>query len=124
MSTANVEGRHEDLIIQLSAFRSLVAKKVRANQVNLEFDVRTISQLEETEDEPEPDVQHVRSSGGKVSLHLTGISWNEKHPLAFVNGEILGVEDEISGFKVVKIMAESVTMKDGDGETTVLNLYD
>ncbi len=124
MSTVDFEGRYEDLIMQLSAFRSTVAKKVQANEVDLEFDVRAIAHVDEPEEESEPEVEVVQQTRGAAGLRLTGISWDKDQPLAFVNGEILAVEDEISGFKVVKIMEKSITMRDGEGETRVLSLYD
>ena len=120
MSSTDFQERYEDLVRQVSVLQSAVTRKVQANEIALEFNVRTIAQAEELE----PGVVAEPMTGAAPGLNLTGISWNEGQPLAFINGEILGVEDEISGYKVVKIMEESITMRDGEGGTRVLSLYD
>jgi hypothetical protein len=54
------------------------------------------------------------SMSSEVSgLRLSGILGDARHPIAIINGRMAVVGDEIGGFRVVRISAESVSVTDG-----------
>jgi hypothetical protein len=58
-----------------------------------------------------------------VMLNLTGIAWKKMDPLAFVNDHVVGVGDMIEGYRVIRIEAERITIRDPKGQLCVLELY-
>lgn len=65
-----------------------------------------------------PTVQLPKS----VSMTVSAIVWDEKRPLANIDGEIVGVGQQIEGFKVIQINKTNVIVNNGEGEVT-LELY-
>ena len=55
-----------------------------------------------------------------AALQVTGIVWNPKQPLVMVNGEVLGLNEELDGFKVVAIERDKVTFMDRQGNKQVI----
>ncbi len=58
--------------------------------------------------------------GAKVDLHLQGIIWSRKRPLAVVNSKLVGVGDMVGGAMVLSISKEGVVLTMADGSTKVL----
>ena len=55
-----------------------------------------------------------KRSGLFAGLNLTGIIWDQRKPLAVINGKMVGVGEWIKGAEVKKIHKESVVLrKDG-----------
>ena len=48
-----------------------------------------------------------------VSLSLSGIIWDEHAPIAIINGQMLRVGQEFSGYRVVEIAQDHVSITDG-----------
>jgi hypothetical protein len=57
------------------------------------------------------------------ALRLTGVVWNEDRPLAFVNGAVVGVGDEVAGVRVVEIQPDRIVVTTAVGRVTI-QLYD
>ncbi len=53
----------------------------------------------------------ITSSGPRLSWILSGVVYNEKHPLAFVNRKAVGVGDTVDQARVVKIAKNKVTLE-------------
>ena len=53
----------------------------------------------------------VELSGGLV---LSGIIWDAKKPYCIINDKVVKTGDEISGYKVVEIRKDSVSVRAGD----------
>jgi hypothetical protein len=56
------------------------------------------------------------------TLKLQGILFAVRNPSAVINGKTVFVADHVGSFKVIKIEAESVTLKSAAGETRMLAL--
>ncbi len=54
---------------------------------------------------------------------LTGISWVQGAPMAFMNGQVVEVGDRVQGFRVTRIEPEAVTLTDDDGRVRTVRLY-
>lgn len=54
---------------------------------------------------------------------MTAVIWDEKNPLAVINGEVCCVGKEIDGYRVIEINNVSAVLKKGDKEL-VLELYE
>lgn len=66
----------------------------------------------------DPFSGRIYSAGKKTSaLHLIGIIWDEKNPVAMINERILKTGDVIQGKQVVRINSDSVIIDDGSKET-------
>ena len=52
-------------------------------------------------------------SADKLGLHIEGVFWDNKKPMAIVNGEIVGEGDVIKGMEVVTILKKSLRLKRG-----------
>jgi hypothetical protein len=59
-----------------------------------------------------------------AALVLTGVVWNDKNPLAMLNGRLVGAGEQIDGLKVVEIAKDVVTVEDGRGNRRTVALYD
>ena len=44
---------------------------------------------------------------------LEGITFNERNPSAIINGDVYVAGSELAGYKVKKILADSVVLSDG-----------
>ena len=53
------------------------------------------------------------ASGALDGMSLSGIIWDQTHPMAMVNGTAVAVGDEIDGFRVLDIQQDHVTVTDG-----------
>lgn len=49
----------------------------------------------------------------RKSINLTGIVWDEDHPKAIINDEIVSIGDEVLGKKIINITKNKVSMDDG-----------
>ncbi len=54
-------------------------------------------------------------------LVLSGIIWDDKKPYCIINEKVVKAGDEISGYKVVEIKKESVSVRAGD-QTRILKV--
>ena len=61
----------------------------------------------------------VSETGDIKDLMLKGVFWDETNPKALVNDKLLGVDDEIMGYKVREIRFKSVIFWTGDKEAEV-----
>ncbi|MFH1504664.1 MAG: hypothetical protein ABIH08_04695 [Candidatus Omnitrophota bacterium] len=50
------------------------------------------------------------------STGLSGIIWDEQNPKAIINGEIIGIGEEIGSNKIIKIEQNKVILSDGSSE--------
>lgn len=53
---------------------------------------------------------------------LTGIIWDEQHPMAVIGDEVVGIGGKVSDYEVKKIEKERVILQKGE-ETFTLELY-
>jgi hypothetical protein len=58
-----------------------------------------------------------------VRPELKGIFWNEKNPLVELNGAIVGINEEVSGYRVIEIGRDRVTVEDKNGNRQTVLLY-
>lgn len=58
-----------------------------------------------------------------IKFRLRGVVPTGAHPVAFIDDHTVGLGEEVSGFKVVEIAAESVTFIDPLGHRRVVKLY-
>ncbi len=56
-------------------------------------------------------------------INLDGIIWKGENSLAFVNGEVVAVNDVIGGIRIVDIKKESITIIDNKGKEKNITLY-
>ncbi len=49
-----------------------------------------------------------------ASLTLTGVMWDQAHPLAIINDKLIGINDTINGSTVTDITKETVVLKNGN----------
>jgi hypothetical protein len=54
-------------------------------------------------------------------INLQGVLWDEKKPMAIINGDVVGVGDDVGGIKVVDIKRDKIVV-DKDGEVAVISL--
>ena len=76
--------------------------------------VNTLDQKEEI---------HEVSAMDEVSLNGI-IIWNTQKPLAFVNGQVVRLNDNVAGFRIIDIEDGSITLIDKQGEEKVVYLYE
>jgi hypothetical protein len=57
-------------------------------------------------------------------LSLKGILYSNHQPLAIINNYVVGLGDEIEGFRVVEILEGSATLRDKNGKDRVIYLYE
>jgi len=57
--------------------------------------------------------QQVISVSRSSYVNLSGIAWDEEFPTAIINGQIVGVGDEIGGYRVIEIRRNKVVLTDG-----------
>ncbi|MEW6101242.1 MAG: hypothetical protein AB1481_03000 [Candidatus Omnitrophota bacterium] len=55
----------------------------------------------------------VYSSAGALELKIDGIIWDSENPMASINDTVVRIGEKVSGFEVVDIKKESVTLSDG-----------
>ena len=67
-----------------------------------------------------PEKPQAESGSG---ILLRGTVWDPEEPLAFVNDRIVGLNSIISGFEVIEIKEDSVTLRDSKGRDTLIYLY-
>lgn len=60
---------------------------------------------------------------GLSDVALSGIAWDEKLPLAFVNQSVMGVGDKVNGSEIVEIKKQSITLKSREGKEVVVKLW-
>lgn len=58
----------------------------------------------------------------EMGLELTAIAWDQQRPLAIINNEVVGVNDEINGAKIVAIEKNKVRLTK-DNQTWELKLF-
>lgn len=58
----------------------------------------------------------------ETGLELTAIAWDQQRPLAIINNEVVGVNDEINGAKIVAIEKNKVKLTK-DNQTWELKLF-
>ncbi len=61
-------------------------------------------------------------AGGSAPFDLSGIVWDEKMPIAMVNGRVLKKGDSIENYKVVEIKPSSIVLEAGE-EKIELKLF-
>ncbi|NQU40781.1 MAG: hypothetical protein HQ523_12575 [Lentisphaerae bacterium] len=59
---------------------------------------------------------------GRIVLELTGIVWNPREPLAFVNGLTVGKGDHVGAAEIISIAKESVSVRYPDKSEETLTL--
>jgi len=67
-----------------------------------------------------PKETEVPAKADPAGLKLTGIFYKRSNPTAFVNDKLVHVGDKVSGYQVVTIEPDRVTLKTADGQTAVL----
>jgi hypothetical protein len=60
------------------------------------------------------------ASASIEKLQLNGVAWSRHNPIAFVNGTRVSTGDKIGVWRVVEITANSVRLKDGQGNSRQL----
>ena len=55
---------------------------------------------------------------------LNGVVWSDQAPLAFVNDRVLRLHDSYNSFTVTAIEENGITLTDGKGNQTRMNLYE
>ncbi|MBI1953913.1 MAG: hypothetical protein HYS41_07305 [Candidatus Omnitrophica bacterium] len=68
--------------------------------------------LVERRGRPDTKAVQVPDSGGRA-LAVSGILWDPKGSSAIVNGLLVGVGDEVGGWKVLEIQRDKVVLTDG-----------
>ncbi|MBI2166731.1 MAG: hypothetical protein HYU34_00610 [Candidatus Omnitrophica bacterium] len=53
--------------------------------------------------------------GASSAVTLNGIAWDPKNPKAVINDRIVGVGDEIAGYRIVEIKPASVVLSGEEG---------
>ena len=72
-----------------------------------------------------PLTEHLNEKGiGGYDFLLSGVLWDIKKPLALLNDKVVGLGEEIEGFKVVEIKEESVRLSDRHGKEQVVYIYE
>jgi hypothetical protein len=90
---------------------------IRGDKINALRNNQTLTLKRDPFNWPAAQVAKFKSYDKKNSanffagLLLTGIIWDQKKPLAVINGKMLGVGDIINGAKVRKIHKESVLLQ-------------
>ena len=57
------------------------------------------------------------------ALQLTGVAWNERGPLAFVNGSVCAQGDQIGRFRVQHVYRDRIVVVDSAGVEYIVLLY-
>ncbi len=57
-----------------------------------------------------------KSASPDMGLNLSGIIWDEQSPRAIIDGNIVGIGDDVSGKIIKQITTDSVTLTDGTSE--------
>ena len=76
--------------------------------------------------DPEPAAPAAPAPEVKPSienLKLSGIYWSPKKPMAQINGTVCRPGDIVGGFTVERIDSRQVVLRDPDGNTQTLGLY-
>jgi hypothetical protein len=58
----------------------------------------------------------VRQRPTRSALQLNGIMYDPRQPMAIVNGKLVGVGDEVGGFRVKEISKDGVRLDGYEGE--------
>jgi hypothetical protein len=83
------------------------------------FSRKTIKKTVKKVDKPgKPQVKAAAQPTRK--LHLNGVAWSPRNPIAFIDGERVSPGDKIGKWTVVEISANSVRLKDEQGNTRQL----
>lgn len=69
---------------------------------------------------PTGELRTPRSGGATGALHVEGILWDPKEPLAIVNGDIRRQGDEIEGYRIVEIRRDAIVVEGGEMERVVM----
>lgn len=64
-----------------------------------------------------------KSARTEEGLLLTAVIWDEEKPLAVINDEVVGIGQEIGGYRVIKINKNSAVLQKEEGQKITLELY-
>lgn len=104
-------GAYRELLEKTDAAAASIAEAVEAARP-----LKHVGEIvEPSHREPETPVE---------GLELTGVVWSQTHPLAFLNGIVVGVGETIGGYRILKIEPERVTVRTPAGKVKILALYD
>ncbi|MCX5713128.1 MAG: hypothetical protein NTY47_08775 [Candidatus Omnitrophica bacterium] len=100
--------------------QNMVTPKQDKSPVKVSAIVAIGHYTEDSEWERDPFSGRLYSAERKTSaLHLIGIIWDKKEPLAMINDRILKAGDMIQGKLILKINSDSIVVDDGSKETEI-----
>ncbi len=105
-----------------------VTKRLSDSQVPIDLDgLKTRKQeqarAQQAQDRPAISNAAPAQVSDLIKFRLRGVVPTGAHPVAFIDDHTVGLGEEVSGFKVVAIAAESVTFIDPLGHRRVVKLY-
>ena len=87
--------------------KSLSEKKDQGLYATLEKEMTKVRLVRD------PFFQQPIADSTQGGMRVTGIAWDEVHPTAILNGQVIKPGDEIIGYKVANIMKNKVILTDG-----------
>ena len=105
-----------------------VSKRLGASQASINLDGLQARKQEQARELQAQERAAISNSppaqvSDVINFRLRGVVPTGAHPVAFIDDRTVGLGEEVSGFKIVEIAAESVTFVDPLGHRRVVKLY-
>lgn len=111
---AREAARFDEQVAKISVAARDISSRMAANRVELEISSRELAPIEASDP--------VEADPGNVRLVVTGISWTEERPLAFVNGRVVTAGSKIGDVEILEVLPDRVRVRMPDGEKAALTI--